>query len=105
VSPARTFAASKEVKTLAISSESLLTHSAAASPSLELLPLIGAPSPDLVSRASLPLTVISHWRCRLICYSGKSSGLSNPCSSGVLYNGGCISLGNSGNGNRSSGKR
>nr|GFD59932.1 hypothetical protein [Tanacetum cinerariifolium] len=55
------------------------------------------------------LTVISHWRCRLICYSGKSRGLSNPCSSpcssGVLYNGGCISLGNSGNGNESSGKR
>nr|GFA75130.1 hypothetical protein [Tanacetum cinerariifolium] len=34
-----------------------------------------------------------------------SRGLSNPCSSGVLYNGGCISLGNSGNGNGSSGKR
>nr|GEX56653.1 hypothetical protein [Tanacetum cinerariifolium] len=34
-------------------------------------------------------------------HSGKSRGLSNPCSSGVLYNGGCISLGNSGN--RSSG--
>nr|GFD30858.1 hypothetical protein [Tanacetum cinerariifolium] len=48
VSPARTFVASKEVKTLAISSESVLILSAAASPSLEdLLPLIGASSPDL----------------------------------------------------------
>nr|GEW99675.1 putative reverse transcriptase domain-containing protein [Tanacetum cinerariifolium] len=35
--------------------------------------------------------------------SGKSKGLSNPCSSEVLYNGGCISLGNNGNG--SSGNR
>nr|GFB12147.1 hypothetical protein [Tanacetum cinerariifolium] len=51
-----------------------------------------------VSRASLPLTVISHRRCRLICYSGKSRGLSNPCSSYVLYDGGCTSLGNRGMG-------
>nr|GFD54748.1 hypothetical protein [Tanacetum cinerariifolium] len=56
-----------------------------------------------VSRASLPLTVTSPWRCRLLCYSGKSRGLSNPCSSGVLYNGGCISLGNSGNGSSGNG--
>nr|GFC72439.1 hypothetical protein [Tanacetum cinerariifolium] len=47
VSPARTVAASIEVKTLEISSESLLIISAGASPSLVLLPLIGASSPDL----------------------------------------------------------
>nr|GFD57545.1 hypothetical protein [Tanacetum cinerariifolium] len=56
-----------------------------------------------VSRASLPLTFISHRRCRLICYSGKRRGLSNPCSSCVVYDGVCINLGNRGNG--SSGKR
>nr|GFC73034.1 hypothetical protein [Tanacetum cinerariifolium] len=49
VSPASTVAASIEVKTLAISSESLLILSAAASSSLLLLPLIGALSPDLSS--------------------------------------------------------
>nr|GFC93405.1 hypothetical protein [Tanacetum cinerariifolium] len=54
VSPASTVATSIEVKTLAISSESLLILSAAASPSLLLLPLIGASSPDcLVATASL----------------------------------------------------
>nr|GFD18393.1 hypothetical protein [Tanacetum cinerariifolium] len=46
VSPASTVVASIEVKTLAISSKSLLILSAAASPSLLLLPLIGASSPD-----------------------------------------------------------
>nr|GFD37702.1 hypothetical protein [Tanacetum cinerariifolium] len=46
IPPARTVAASTEVKTLAISSESLLILSAAASPSLILLPLIGASSLD-----------------------------------------------------------
>nr|GFD34341.1 hypothetical protein [Tanacetum cinerariifolium] len=45
-SPASTVAASIEVKTLAISSESLLILSAAASPSLLLIPLIRASSPD-----------------------------------------------------------
>nr|GFD38924.1 hypothetical protein [Tanacetum cinerariifolium] len=82
---------SKEVKTLAISSESLLTPSAAASPSLDVLPLIGASALDLS-----PIT--PSLSSRLICYSGKSRGLSNPCSSRVLYNRGCISLGNSWNG-------
>nr|GFD17321.1 hypothetical protein [Tanacetum cinerariifolium] len=43
---ARTVTASMEVKTLAISSESLLILLAAASPLLILLPLIGALSPD-----------------------------------------------------------
>nr|GFC98414.1 hypothetical protein [Tanacetum cinerariifolium] len=90
--PARTFVASKEVKTLAISSESVLIFLAAASPSLDLLPLIGASSPDLS-----PITPSLS--------SKKSKGLSNPCSSGVLYNWGCISLGNSDNGNGSHGKR
>nr|GFB59498.1 hypothetical protein [Tanacetum cinerariifolium] len=47
VSPASTVATSIEVKTLAISSKSLLILLAAASPSLLLLPLIGASSPDL----------------------------------------------------------
>nr|GFD54663.1 hypothetical protein [Tanacetum cinerariifolium] len=42
----RTVAAYMEVKTLATSSESLLVLSAAASPSLILIPLIGASSPD-----------------------------------------------------------
>nr|GFC99454.1 hypothetical protein [Tanacetum cinerariifolium] len=97
-SPARTFAASKEVKTLAISYESVLIFLAAASLSLDLLPLIGASSPDLS-----PITLSLSFK--LICDSGKSRGLSNPCSSGVLYNCGCISLGNSGNGNGSRGKR
>nr|GFA66040.1 hypothetical protein [Tanacetum cinerariifolium] len=46
IPPARTVAASMEVKTLAISSESLLILSAAASPSFILLPLIGASSLD-----------------------------------------------------------
>nr|GFD19641.1 hypothetical protein [Tanacetum cinerariifolium] len=54
VSPDSTVAASIEVKTLAISSESLLILSVAASPSLLLLPLIGASSLDcLVATASL----------------------------------------------------
>nr|GFD07755.1 hypothetical protein [Tanacetum cinerariifolium] len=43
---ASTVAASIEVKTLAISSESLLILSAAPSLSLLLIPLIGASSPD-----------------------------------------------------------
>nr|GEV33069.1 hypothetical protein [Tanacetum cinerariifolium] len=46
IPPASTVAASMEVKTLAISSESLLILSAAASPSLILLSLIRASSPD-----------------------------------------------------------
>nr|GFD50719.1 hypothetical protein [Tanacetum cinerariifolium] len=45
-SPARIVAASIEVKTLAISSESLLILSAGASPSVLLLLLIGASSLD-----------------------------------------------------------
>nr|GFC74722.1 hypothetical protein [Tanacetum cinerariifolium] len=49
IPPARTVAATMEVKTLAISSESLLILSAAASPSLILLPLIGVSSPDCLA--------------------------------------------------------
>nr|GEZ09089.1 hypothetical protein [Tanacetum cinerariifolium] len=56
-----------------------------------------------VSRASLPLTVISHRRCRLICYGWKSRGLSNPSSSGILPDGSCFKYDNSGN--RDSGYR
>nr|GEZ27407.1 hypothetical protein [Tanacetum cinerariifolium] len=47
VSPARTVAASIEVRTLGISSESVLIFSAGAYSSLVLLPLIGASSPDI----------------------------------------------------------
>nr|GFD18570.1 hypothetical protein [Tanacetum cinerariifolium] len=93
----------------------LLILSAGASPSLVLLPLIGASSLDLSpitpskavnslrvccilpSSAAGEVTLNAESRARLICYSGKSRGLSNPCSSCVLYDGGGISLGNRGN--------
>nr|GFC96256.1 hypothetical protein [Tanacetum cinerariifolium] len=52
IPPARNVVASMEVKTLSISSESLLILSAAASPSWILLPLIGAASPNYVAATS-----------------------------------------------------
>nr|GFD51499.1 hypothetical protein [Tanacetum cinerariifolium] len=52
IPPARTVAASMEVKTLATSCESLLILSAAASPLLILLSLIGASSLDYVAATS-----------------------------------------------------
>nr|GFA89179.1 hypothetical protein [Tanacetum cinerariifolium] len=55
IPPARTVAASMEVKTLASSTESSLILSAVASLSFILLPLIGASSPDCLA-ATLSLS-------------------------------------------------
>nr|GFA84305.1 hypothetical protein [Tanacetum cinerariifolium] len=80
VSPASTVVASIEVKTLAVSFESLLILSAAASPSLLLLTLIGSSSLDcLVATASLSSKT---WTLQT-----HGSGISNLLAVGTTFTG------------------